>query len=54
MRVIVKFVFFQVRIIDVTFLILIMTFLEKFCLLCSLFHIEIYVIVNCAKIGVVH
>ena len=34
--VIVEFVFFQVHINDVVFLVLIMTFLEKFCLLCSL------------------
>ena len=34
--VIVEFVFFQVHIIDVVSLVLIMTFLEKFCLLCSL------------------
>ena len=32
----VEFVFFQVHIVDVVFLVLIMTFLEKFCLLCSL------------------
>ena len=31
----VEFVFFQVHIVDVLFLVLIMTFLEKFCLLCS-------------------
>ena len=32
----VEFVFFQVRIIDVVFQVLIMTFPEKFCLLCNL------------------
>ena len=37
MRVIVEFVFFQVHIIDVVFSIMIMTFLEKFCILCILF-----------------
>ena len=32
----VEFVFFQVHIVDVVFLILKVTFLEKFCLFCSL------------------
>ena len=36
LRVLVEFVFFQFRIIDVVFLILIITFLEKFCILCNL------------------
>ena len=35
-QVIIKFVFFRVRIIDVVFRVLIMTFLEKFCLLYNL------------------
>ena len=39
----VEFVFFQVHIFDVVFLILKVTFLEKFCLLCNLIsYLNIY------------
>ena len=39
----VEFVFFQVHIVDVVFLILKVTFLEKFCLLCSLIsYLNVY------------
>ena len=50
----VEIVFFQFHIIVVVFLILKVTFFEKFCLLCSLVSYLNDIILNCAKICAVH